>query len=670
MTIVNSAFAKFAVAFVAIAMMFSVVAPASAQGTSDMSLEELIALVTQLQSQLGSGDTMSDVSDSAVCPYTWSRTLNMGDTGVDVLALQQFLNSMPETQVAPAGSAGSAGMETQYYGPATGAAVANFQMKYRAEILSPLSLVNPTTFFGNSTRAHANSICVVSTTVTDGGDEDGTDEEDEETPGSASLGNDEGDIDSITQSSADDNNVEESTLAAIFEFEMEIEGDVEIDRLDLFMENVAAGNESDDADDYFTEAQLWVDGEEVMTIDVRDWGEDNYDVVEDAGNWQGAGDEFRLRFSGLGLVFEDGDEPVFVLGLVGANNIDTEDITETWGVQMADDSIRFVDGQGFTGSEGRDTIFETFSFDEEETADLDISVSSDNPDATTLLIDDQDDESDEFEVFVFEIEERNNIDVTIDEMTFEITTTGSTTESDVVEEIILSQGSTELGSERIATGVVGPTGQTVRFENLGIEIDGDDTEEFSISLVFKGAEDHGNASAVTVALVSIDEAEDENGNDEGEMNAGSGAGQDLPRSSNEHTLRTVVPTVTDTSFSAERAETDDSGVISFEFTIGAEDDDFLFNVADKAVVDRAVDDIRFSVTGGTLPGTATITRVSGDAASTTAGWTILDGDEATFVMDVTFTTGAAGDNGTYRVNVDTVGGIEVDKTSNGMTLTN
>ena len=53
MTAANTIVAKASVAFVAIAMAFSLVAPAiAAEDVSDMSLEELIALVQKLQGQV------------------------------------------------------------------------------------------------------------------------------------------------------------------------------------------------------------------------------------------------------------------------------------------------------------------------------------------------------------------------------------------------------------------------------------------------------------------------------------------------------------------------------------------------------------------------------------------------------------------------------------------
>ncbi|MEZ4195039.1 MAG: peptidoglycan-binding domain-containing protein [Candidatus Paceibacterota bacterium] len=177
MTITKDFASKAAVAFVAVAMVFSMFAPsAKAQSTEDLQamINNLLAQIASLQSQVGQGGTSVA---SGVCPYTWTRDLNVGATGADVMKLQQFLNANADTRVAASG-AGSVGAETEFYGPATAAAVSKMQVMYRAEILSPAGLVNPTGYFGPSTRAKANALCVAAPVVnpgeTDGETDGGT----------------------------------------------------------------------------------------------------------------------------------------------------------------------------------------------------------------------------------------------------------------------------------------------------------------------------------------------------------------------------------------------------------------------------------------------------------------------------------------------------------------
>ena len=115
---------KAVVAFVAVAMLFSFFAPAAqAQSTEDLQtmINNLLAQIATLQTQVGDSTGAGSTSAASFCPYTWTRDLSTGDKGADVMKLQQFLNSDADTRVAATG-VGSMGMESETFGPATAAA--------------------------------------------------------------------------------------------------------------------------------------------------------------------------------------------------------------------------------------------------------------------------------------------------------------------------------------------------------------------------------------------------------------------------------------------------------------------------------------------------------------------------------------------------------------------
>lgn len=97
-------------------------------------------------------------ADTSVCSYSWNKNLKIGSTGSDVLDLQRFLNSDPDTTIALSGP-GSKGKETSSYGSMTAKAIAKFQMKYAADILSPAGITKGTGSVGPATRAKLNALC-------------------------------------------------------------------------------------------------------------------------------------------------------------------------------------------------------------------------------------------------------------------------------------------------------------------------------------------------------------------------------------------------------------------------------------------------------------------------------------------------------------------------------
>lgn len=650
MTLANSVVAKLSVAFVALATAFVLAAPAQAQMTEDEmqgEIDRLTSLIEQLTSSLG-GDTavVTGGNTSSVCPYTWTRSLNMGATGMDVMKLQQFLNSNDLTRVAATG-VGSAGMETEYYGPMTGAAVAKFQELNRDAILTPLGLVNSTTYFGPSTMAEANAQCasapvVVDDTMDDDADDAADDDaaDDDDDTDSKELGDGEGSINSIDEVSADESSLEEGKTQGLFAFTVEIEGDVEIDRLDVYLDSADADSESSNADDYFEGAELWVDGDKVADLDVSDFDEDEYGNVDVV---TGDDDEYRLRFSGLGLVFEDGDEPEFQIALEAIGNVDGDDETETWGFD--EPSFRFVDGEGFTDSYSDSSVEDTFGLDEEEMAELDITKSSESKSATTLEVD-NDDDSEEHEIFVVNIEEQNGVDVTINE----ITMTASTTEGDVtstIDEVILYVDGDEVGSDS-------PTAAgALTFDKLGIELDGEEDVDITAAVVFKGTDGYSEGDEVFLTFNAVTEAEDANGNDEDEITGSNPTDFD----SDTFSLRSdgIALTLVDVTATEDTKTVSNSdveyGTFVFEIEVMAFGDNFYMD-EDEANVDYdvLVDGVALSALELAASSSAAL-DISGADDAVTADYKISKGDTVT----LTFTVETATDiSGTTKVRVNGV----------------
>lgn len=468
MTIANSFAAKLFAGVATIAMAFAFAVPAQAQTEAELQaqIDALLSTINDLQSQLGqSGGGF--MSSSSVCPYVWSRSLSTGSTGADVQALQQFLNSNASTQVAATG-VGSAGMETQYYGALTAAAVSDFQVLYRSDVLTPLGLVNPTGYFGPSSMAKANSLCATAMPGDDD-DEDEDEGEDEGEDEDDDLQGGEADVNSLDYSDEEDEAAEGEEDVPVLSVEFDVEdGDVQLERVDVSFDNsaIGAGGESDPWD-AFDEVSIWVDGDKVASADATD--------EDDWSDQTGGVYEFRL--TNVDEIFREDTtgEIIVAVSVQGSVDVDGDATEDDWTVRIPADGLRFMDSLGLDitvpAAAGTASIFEII--EQGDNDDLDLESGETNPDATTLQID-EDNETDHL-IFAVDLSaEDSENDIAIDNLYFNATATGPNAAFNTLNEIV-SDFYIMIDGERYDAESY--TGTAAAASNIQFDVDGDSVVE-------------------------------------------------------------------------------------------------------------------------------------------------------------------------------------------------
>ena len=658
---------------------------------AEMSLSDLVELFIALEiipaDQADAAlAAVEDIDETPATPSMscyFTNNLSQGDTGADVMELQKFLNGMDFT-VAASG-AGSPGLETQYYGPATAAAVASMQEAYAADILTPLGLTTGTGYFGASTRAAANELCAAAgddddddmpTIPTLPGDDDDDDDMSDDDDDMSELSG-EGTLKTYELDDADEDELmegEEDAVIAQLTLEAE-DGDVLLKRATF--EIVGTSAEESDPWDVFETFSLWYDGEMLGEFMADD--EDDY-LDEDNG---------EFRFTGIDFVLEEDDEVELLVAATVMNSVDGASTDQDWTITGT--HVRYFDADDVaTDDVTTDELpsgSATFSIIEEGADDgADIESSSADPDEALIQVETDSDESDEYTVFVFDIDvDDDSSDLELNDAVVDIEITNSDVSTTSAEQVISSvylivdgeEVEGDVTSANDDDDIAPSASLTVEytFEFDGdVELEGGDEYEVELVVVFEGQNTDNTPDDYTDGVTiqaSVDGADWELEGSDGDDDNLSGT-----RSSEVHTLQGVVPTISDVTVDESRSEAGDSGTFSFEFTIAADgDDDVTFDIADNSAVDGATDDVMFTITGATTTpadiATAVLSLVSdsGDAAYAGTTWTVAEGDEATFVLDVTVTTTGAGDNGNYRVRLDEIAGVEVDLLSGSLQLT-
>jgi hypothetical protein len=615
-------FAKIASVVVVLAMVvsFGFAPTAGAQSNDDLQAQitALLATIASLQAQIS-----GNVSGSISCPIGGFTTdLTVGSTGAQAMAVQVFLNSMADTQVAVAG-AGAPGMETAYFGALTRAAVIKFQQKYAAQVLAPVGLSVGTGFWGPSSRAHANALCAApAPTPTPGDDDDDDDSDSDELEGGA--GSAEYELISGINNEEVGEGQEDIEVAGL---EVEAEGsDLMITAVRIDLAQVSATN--DNFHDFADEVSIWLDGEEFARVDADEFDEDN--------GWE---ETISLD---SGAIIREGDMGDLVVAVSAVNNIDSADLlANEWSADF--ELVRYEDAQGALISEDPGTGARTFSFESFATAtgvEFNISAGDEDINDARVINVDATDDTDGVELFSFEVEVEGS-EVDLEGLVLQATIAGTASDLDEM----FSTLYLEIDGEEVASENAPAATTTLDFDDVD-EVLEEGTYMFTLLgdfLDISATLVDGDTVSWTIGETETDhagfDAEDEEGNELADADVTGSA------SSEAHAVYDVgfnidlVSTSETKTFSSETSGVGDQGQFVIKYEVTAFDGDIYID--NTCVEDNNGSEVStatsFSTTGA---GTAVCNVVStGDTDAGTA-FLIEDGETETITLTVNVTATA------------------------------
>jgi len=461
----------------------SLLSPAPAKAATIDELQvQIAALLAQIAALQG--------TSTGTCSYLFTTDLTIGSTGENVRQLQMFLNKKGFT-VAVSG-AGSAGLESTYFGGLTQSALAKYQAS---------AGISPAVgYFGPITRAKVNSEC---TTSTGGGNTGGGNGNGSSTNSGTTLNGGAGSVDDYTLVSGLNNEKvgekERDAKVAGLEVEVSDGSDIRLTALRLVFDEVTADRRFDR---YAEDVSVMLDGKEIARVDADEFTKSN--------NWTKT-----LALKDSAIIRRDG-KGILTVSVSGIRNLDSADEGETWNVDFR--QLRYVDAQGASISEDPGTAPRTFSFESfANAANADMRVSLNDADdavnkAHVIEIDDNGD-TDDAKVLSFQIQARGGSDIAIDEIPVVLTANGFNL-NDGLKGASLWMDGRKVGSENVA--IASSTG-ILTFDDLDIEIDAGDTANFVVTLDIRRTSgttvDNGDTVQAEIGTAQVDaiDAEDESG---------------------------------------------------------------------------------------------------------------------------------------------------------------
>jgi|GEM_PF-1082235 len=450
----------------------------------------------------------------------------------------------------------------------------------------------------------------------------------------------EGSVDSYNLGSPEDTEaLEGQDDVEIYSADVELsdDGDLCLDRVDVWFSQTATA--SDDPWDYFTDVSLLVNGEVVATENAdssSDWSDEETGHIAVAAT----DNEFRMRFSGLDAGLASDETSTVSVAVSVVNTLDTADQDAVWAVEIDDASgFRYTDGTGFVFTEGAGAavLEDTFAMGAEETAAIDLSLSSDSPDSSVIEVDEASDTNDTL-LGTYNVEETEGVDVTIGTVTVGITIVDPAGGVDpagagtVAKTVSLVVDGDSIGTETVPATA---DAETVTFDNLDWDLSGDSDSDVEVQVDLDDTNDglrYDEGTTIKVASFAITEIDDENGNDEGDITT-----LTTPGAADTHELRTAgimvdfVDSDSTRTFTADSTGEEDQGTFTIEFDVTAFGDDMYVDKGSEVgltnstgtytLADAAV--LAAETYTATINGTAVVyTATAGDAAGTNAQDTV------------------------------------------------
>jgi len=468
----------------------SLLSPAPAKAATIDELQvQIAALLAQIAALQG--------TSTSTCSYLFTTDLTIGSTGENVRQLQMFLNKKGFT-VAVSG-AGSAGLESTYFGGLSQSALAKYQAS---------AGISPAVgYFGPITRAKVNSECTTST----GGGNTGGGNNGTSTTGGTTLNGNAGSIEEASFVSGLNNEEvgedQDDVEVAGLEIEADDGSDIRLTAVRLvFVNTNSVSTSDDDFEDYAAEVSLTLDGKEIARVDADEFNDDNdYSKTISVDN---------------SAIIRRGDMADLIVEVTGISNLDSDNEGEDWTVEF--DSIRFMDADGATISDtntGDIGATRTFSFESFASASnvdltLDLNEADDDINEAHVIDIDDTDDTDDVEILSFTLEADGDSNINIDEIPVLLTSVGFNL-NDGLSGASLWMDGDKVGSENLTNA---STTETVTFDDLDLDIDAGDTVEFMVTVdvvdtnsgITNG--DTIMAQIGTTQLNAID-AEDESGED-------------------------------------------------------------------------------------------------------------------------------------------------------------